>query len=71
MTEWISVKDGRKPINGECVLVIRRASFGSLAYGLKHYYADRFNPWDDWGGCQTLCWASLPPMPRLFEGRSK
>lgn len=31
MTEWISVKDGRKPINGECVLVIRRASLGSLA----------------------------------------
>ena len=49
MAELISVKDGRKPINGECVLVIRRASLGSLAYGLKHYHADRFNPWDDWG----------------------
>lgn len=35
MAEWISVKDGRKPINGECVLVIRRASLGSLAYGGK------------------------------------
>lgn len=66
MDEWISVKDSRKPINGECVLVIRRTPRGNLTYGSKYYYTDRLNPWDDFDGWQILCWTSLPPMPSNY-----